>query len=1056
MKRVLFDLFIRLTILSSCLLLYIFVSYKPTTANSDVKQLDSPEQLKALQQIWSPVLGVEGPQTLDRLITQYTPVCLKPSTEAELVDKANQMRASVIKQLDLDLARPALSTQIQRTIDMDGYQIDIVRLEIFPKLYLPINVYVPDLVNSHPVPLVLSIPGCGSSVSTDVLQIMGANLAKLGMVVVVPEGFCNNGARSQLESNENINYAKALIGLPGSTFEMFLQELVSTVTWAVEAYPSIDQDRIGAIGYSYGGQMAMLLAAIDTRIHSISVPATYIGDPCTNFLLNSDISIESFYSDFIWGAPLRLPILPISWRIPLLYPRSLHVTAGFNDAGANPSFLDGVITYTQQLYSLGNQQDRLLYRTDNLDHNYQQSRREDTYEWLIHTLLGEPLVTQTEAKTTLLPQEQLGVNIAGTTTTPEMLYNAIDTIMQSRLSGSNAFTNTIETIHSLMPDFVAIPLTRELVWQQSVGNLYVQAFRIEGGYYDFPIFIFENGNLNNNNQLLFLPQTGTYQELEKIVELLQQYHTVISLDYAGIGELKSNRILLHSYARYFMHNEPNAPKLNVEMIASYLVTFHPQPIDIYANGWVSSFYGLIAKWLEPQNVASINPNGVPVSELRYIKSGNKIPDLLLWGNLFTTTSARELAEALPFNAKLTINQGALDSTSVDTIVTAQVITDSVTVQFVQLSNNGLQWQAFGWENVQLGIPWRLDPATEVPIVYARLVDTLGNISPIMTDTIRLVDFGEQATGITINHESLFVNTRTVTLNINAPAQTTQMSIRDAVASVSAAETDSPQAWQWEPYASQQEWSLANYGVSLPNRIVYVQFRDAFGKVSQSYFDEIILDETPPTAIITLQNGAAYSNQQAVTLESDANDQLSGVSEMQVSENPTLSDVSWQPFSTTSMVTFTQNLNETSGFIDGDKQIYARFRDHAGNLSSIVSDTILIDTIAPTGTVAIIDGISDNGIITLNLQLDANDSLSGLAEMHISYNADSLATLWQPYSKTLTYEFIEGDLPATIFVQYRDHAGNVSNPVSTTIIDEPIHHPSEHDLSNDVYLPLITR
>ncbi|HEY5541121.1 MAG TPA: hypothetical protein VIL41_06690, partial [Coriobacteriia bacterium] len=68
---------------------------------------------------------------------------------------------------------------------------------------------------------------------------------------------------------------------------------------------------------------------------------------------------------------------------------------------------------------------------------------------------------------------------------------------------------------------------------------------------------------------------------------------------------------------------------------------------------------------------------------------------------------------------------------------------------------------------------------------------------------------------------------------------------------------------------------------------------------------------------------------------------SGVSQMRFSNDGSTWS-SWQAYSTTASWTL------TSG--DGTKTVYAQFKDNAGNASSAtISDTIGLDTVAPTAT-----------------------------------------------------------------------------------------------------------
>ena len=65
------------------------------------------------------------------------------------------------------------------------------------------------------------------------------------------------------------------------------------------------------------------------------------------------------------------------------------------------------------------------------------------------------------------------------------------------------------------------------------------------------------------------------------------------------------------------------------------------------------------------------------------------------------------------------------------------------------------------------------------------------------------------------------------------------------------------AWSaWEGYATSRAWTLSG-GDGV--KTVYVQYRDAAGNVSPSTIADIILDMTPPTGTININNGALYAN-----------------------------------------------------------------------------------------------------------------------------------------------------------------------------------------------------
>src|SRR5262249_41352353 len=105
--------------------------------------------------------------------------------------------------------------------------------------------------------------------------------------------------------------------------------------------------------------------------------------------------------------------------------------------------------------------------------------------------------------------------------------------------------------------------------------------------------------------------------------------------------------------------------------------YQAQPLDLYGDDWASSFYGLLLKWLEPAKVKAVIPKGIPSNELAYLTTGQKLPDLLLWGDLLAQISARELATAMPIRAVISANANAVDLTSTTTLGSSCMLIDGV-------------------------------------------------------------------------------------------------------------------------------------------------------------------------------------------------------------------------------------------------------------------------------------------------------------------------------------------------------------------------------------------
>jgi len=164
---------------------------------------------------------------------------------------------------------------------------------------------------------------------------------------------------------------------------------------------------------------------------------------------------------------------------------------------------------------------------------------------------------------------------------------------------------------------------------------------------------------------------------------------------------------------------------------------------------------------------------------------------------------------------------------------------------------------------------------------------------------------------------------------------------------------------WEPYQSSRSWTITAYGEYVVPRVVYVRFQDVGGTISATYQDDIILDVNAPTGsvrVVPIGGGAvgggrgptspSASSGQAgpagqaggggrapggageprnVRLDFSATDDVSGVADMMVSASPTMGGATWQPYTTT-----------MTWVMEGNSEVYVRYRDRAGNASDAVA------------------------------------------------------------------------------------------------------------------------
>ena len=104
---------------------------------------------------------------------------------------------------------------------------------------------------------------------------------------------------------------------------------------------------------------------------------------------------------------------------------------------------------------------------------------------------------------------------------------------------------------------------------------------------------------------------------------------------------------------------------------------------------------------------------------------------------------------------------------------------------------------------------------------------------------------------------------------------------------------------------------------------------------------------------------------------------------------------------------------------------------AGNVLTL-SDTIVLDTTAPVGTLSINNGAPNTTSVVVTLNSSVSDSPSGLYQMRFSNDNTNWST-WEAYAATKNnWSLALGDGTKTVYAQYRDNAGNVSGSFSDGI------------------------
>lgn len=186
-----------------------------------------------------------------------------------------------------------------------------------------------------------------------------------------------------------------------------------------------------------------------------------------------------------------------------------------------------------------------------------------------------------------------------------------------------------------------------------------------------------------------------------------------------------------------------------------------------------------------------------------------------------------------------------------------------------------------------------------------------------------------------------------------------------------------------------------------------------------------VDTTAPSSgSISIDSGATYAISTSVTLTISSSDGGSGLYQMMISENSGFTGVSWESYSTSKSFTL------SSG--DGSKTVYIKFKDTAGNESSSYSNSITLDTAGPSnGSISINSGATYTTNRSVTLTISASDA----TYMMISENSDFSSASWEDYSTSKSLTLSTGDRAKTVYIKFKDDAGNETSSVSDSITSD---------------------
>ncbi len=375
------------------------------------------------------------------------------------------------------------------------------------------------------------------------------------------------------------------------------------------------------------------------------------------------------------------------------------------------------------------------------------------------------------------------------------------------------------------------------------------------------------------------------------------------------------------------------------------------------------------------------------------------------GNIGNAVSATIKLDMEAPTGTVVINGG--NEWTIDTDVTLSFAGISPDAEAMQISNDADTWPVT-WENITSTYNWSLSTGDGVKTVYVRFRDGAGNIGNAVSATIKL-DMEAPTGTVIINGGNEWTMDTDVTLSftgVSLDAKTMQVS-------------NNASTWPstWESITSTYNWNLeAGDGV----KTVYVRFKDEVGNISNAISQTIKLDTEAPTGAFVINAGREW------TMDTDVTLSFTGISPdaegMQISNDAGTWPATWEN------ITPTYDWSLPTG--DGAKTVYVRFRDGAGNIGNVVSATIKLDTVAPTGSFIINSG--DESTKDKNVTLSFVEVSADAEAMQVSNEANTWSSAWENIALSYNWNLTAGNGMKTVYVRFRDKAGNISPPISATI------------------------
>ncbi|MEI7579382.1 MAG: NHL repeat-containing protein [bacterium] len=152
-------------------------------------------------------------------------------------------------------------------------------------------------------------------------------------------------------------------------------------------------------------------------------------------------------------------------------------------------------------------------------------------------------------------------------------------------------------------------------------------------------------------------------------------------------------------------------------------------------------------------------------------------------------------------------------------------------------------------------------------------------------------------------------------------------------------------------------------------------------------------------------------------------------DMMISKDSNFAGAVWESFATTKDITLDS--------VEGMTTYFVKMRDFANYESDVFEKNITYDISKPTGSVAINSEAEYTNKVEVELTVNAQDEFSPVSQIMISNENTFTNGTWETFSTTIPWTINNIDGVSTVFVKFKDAAGNISEITSDDIILDTI-------------------